>query len=418
MLASLTYDADGNLKSRSDTGLALSYDALNRLVSAARTGQATQSYVYDDQGRRISKTVGATTTNYLYDGQDLIAEYGATWGLPTAQYLPGPSTDHPIERMTATSAQYYHADGLGSVVAATDNTGVTVGTQRFDAWGNVIASTGTIPHYGYTGREPDETGLVYYRARYYDPSLGRFTQRDPSGLGGGINLYAYVSNNPVNLLDPSGLLPKTLLADAGAGSYYTNSATLTDVRGGFGPEDQSLVKVRQYDLGTAAQAAGQAALGFIPGYDLYQASKNPNASALDYAVGVLGVVPGVGKEAGLGVKAAEGVVDVAKRASQLGREGEAAVRSVYDIGKKQEFVTNVTNGRTRIPDGTNLKAGTLSEVKNTQYQGFIQQLRDYSDIAQREGLRFNLYVRPDTQLSRSLQDAIDSGLINRFNIPQ
>ena len=116
--------------------------------------------------------------------------------------------------MTATSAQGYHADGLGSVVAATDNTGATVGTQRFDAWGNVLASTGTIPHYGYTGREPDETGLVYYRARYYDPSIGRFTQRDPSGLRGGINAYAYVGDDPVNLLDPSGLLPKILLADA------------------------------------------------------------------------------------------------------------------------------------------------------------------------------------------------------------
>jgi RHS repeat-associated protein len=58
--------------------------------------------------------------------------------------------------------------------------------------------------YGYTGREPDETGLVYYRARYYDPTLGRFTQRDPVGLQGGINLYAYVGGNPVNFKDPRG----------------------------------------------------------------------------------------------------------------------------------------------------------------------------------------------------------------------
>jgi RHS repeat-associated protein len=106
-------------------------------------------------------------------------------------------------------AQYFHQDGLGSVVAVSDQTGTATGTQRFDAWGNILASTGTIPQYGYTGREPDETGLVYYRARYYDPTIGRFTQRDPIGLQGGINQYAYVGGNPVNFADPFGERPLT-----------------------------------------------------------------------------------------------------------------------------------------------------------------------------------------------------------------
>jgi RHS repeat-associated protein len=79
-------------------------------------------------------------------------------------------------------------------------------TQRFDAWGNRIATSGNqIPQYGYTGREADETGLIYYRARYYDPTIGRFTQRDPIGLQGGINPYAYVNGNPINWVDPLGL---------------------------------------------------------------------------------------------------------------------------------------------------------------------------------------------------------------------
>jgi RHS repeat-associated protein len=96
-------------------------------------------------------------------------------------------------------------------VAVSNATGGTDATQRFDAWGNKIGSTGTnpVPVYGYTGREPDDPGpttpgLIYYRARYYDPTLGRFIQRDPIGLKGGINFYAYVANNPVNLRDPSG----------------------------------------------------------------------------------------------------------------------------------------------------------------------------------------------------------------------
>ncbi|MBI3479206.1 MAG: RHS repeat-associated core domain-containing protein, partial [Nitrosomonadales bacterium] len=191
LLASLAYDADGNLKSRSDTGLTLTYDALNRLTQAS-LGVQTQSYAYDDQGRRISKTIGTSTTNFLYSGADIVSEYGATWGLPIAQYTHGTRVDDITIRATATSAQYFHLDGLGSVVGVTNNAGLTDATQRFDAWGNKIASTGATPRYGYTGREPDETGLVFYRARYYDPTVGRFTQRDPIGLRGGLNRYAYV----------------------------------------------------------------------------------------------------------------------------------------------------------------------------------------------------------------------------------
>ena len=203
LLASLTYDADGNLKGRSDSGLALTYDPLNRLTQATIGGQ-TQSYVYDDQGRRIQKTVAGVATNMLYNGADIVAEYGPTWGLPLAQYTQGPKIDDPIIRATATAAQYYHQDGLGSVVGVSNNLGTTDATQRFDAWGNKIASTGTTPHYGYTGREPDETGLIFYRARYLDPTVGRFTQRDPIGLRGGLNRYGYVGENPVNATDPSG----------------------------------------------------------------------------------------------------------------------------------------------------------------------------------------------------------------------
>ncbi|MFA7062384.1 MAG: hypothetical protein WC156_16380, partial [Pedobacter sp.] len=134
------------------TTLNLNYDALDRLTHADKTGLAGQSYLYDPLGRRIKKTVGSTTTDYLYDGARIYAEYPGSWNQAAAVYTHGAGIDTPLIRTTATAEQrYYHQDGLGSVVAVTDAAGTTQGTQRFDAWGKQLASTGTIPQYSYTG---------------------------------------------------------------------------------------------------------------------------------------------------------------------------------------------------------------------------------------------------------------------------
>jgi RHS repeat-associated protein len=207
LLASLGYDDAGNLVSRSDTGLTLTYDALNRLSQATLAGQVSQ-YVYDDQGRRVQKTVGGASTQFLYDGLHRVAEYGAAWGAPASQHVHGDIVDSTLIRIPAGGgSQYLHQDGLMSVVAVTNAAGAIDASQRFDAWGQRIAGAGLVPRYGFTGREPDETGLVYHRARYLDPSLGRFTQRDPIGVNGGLHAYAYVGNSPQNATDPSGNSP-------------------------------------------------------------------------------------------------------------------------------------------------------------------------------------------------------------------
>jgi len=103
---------------------------------------------------------------------------------------------------------YYHYDGLGSVVALSDSNGDTVQTYEYSVYGQVAAEDPnflTNP-YMFTGRRFDiETGLYYYRARYYNPYVGRFLQTDPVGYGAGINWYLYCRNNPVGLVDPSGL---------------------------------------------------------------------------------------------------------------------------------------------------------------------------------------------------------------------
>lgn len=137
------------------------YDAQNRLVQADQDGQVSQ-YAYDHAGRRIRKTVNGATVNYLYNGPDILAEYGS-WAQADASYVHGPATDDPLLRQTAANdVRYHHADGLGSIVAHTDATSNLTAAQLYDAWGqpHPTASLGSLGRYGYTGREPDETGLV------------------------------------------------------------------------------------------------------------------------------------------------------------------------------------------------------------------------------------------------------------------
>jgi RHS repeat-associated protein len=250
VLASLTYDANGNLtqKSEGSSTTAFTYDPLNRLSQVTGTGQPTQSYVYDHDGRRIQKTVGTAASFYLYSGPDIVAEYRDTWTAASSMTTHGPTKwDDPLIRASGSTAQYYHQDGLGSVVAVSNGTGGTDGTARYDAWGVRLSGTGVIPQYGYTGREPDGTGLIYYRGRYYDPSIGRFTQRDPIGLAGGLNQYAYVNNNPTNFTDPMGTLafnPALTNVATGSTSYYASTTSGLSVGlGGLSADWQSLASV-------------------------------------------------------------------------------------------------------------------------------------------------------------------------------
>ncbi len=223
----MVYDANGNLTQQCTGGTvtrtatactgatvtAAAYDFLGRTAQITKTGQPAQSYDYDDQNRRIRKTVGTVVNNYLYQGEDILAEYANGWAAATGFITHGAATDAPLAWQPAANdpagPRYFHQDGLGSIVAMSTTAGTT-DTERFDAWGEKLVGSGAIPLYGYTGREQDGTpttgtGFIYYRARYYDPANGRFTQRDPIELRGGINLYAYVGGNPVNFTDPFGL---------------------------------------------------------------------------------------------------------------------------------------------------------------------------------------------------------------------
>jgi RHS repeat-associated protein len=221
---SYQYDDLGNQTKRIiATGIewAFYWDGENKLKKAELVKDTVTlrrlTFKYDPFGRRIEKQVtnnpattpSTTITTYFYDQEDIVFTT-VTDGTTTSKthYVHGPGIDEPLAMVKDGQPFYYHADGLGSVVAITDASGNIVQRYSYEAFGQLTASDPTFDNfYTYTGREYDkEIGLYYYRARYYDAMEGRFISKDPIGLLGGINQYAYVGNNSVNYIDPSGLV--------------------------------------------------------------------------------------------------------------------------------------------------------------------------------------------------------------------
>jgi RHS repeat-associated protein len=209
---SVAYDPSGNPTTISDaTGLTtLQWDSRNRLIGlVGPAGNA--SFVYDAVGRRIVKVINNVTTQFLYDGPD--ATQQIVDGQPTA-YLRLLLVDSPLARG---DSDYYLTDRLGSTLALTDASGAI--TTRY-----VYEPFGLATHEGahsdnalqFTGRENDGTGLLYYRARYYAPTLHRFLGQDLlPGLGD--NRYVYIGSNPLGGIDPFGL--ETIIINGGLPSY-------------------------------------------------------------------------------------------------------------------------------------------------------------------------------------------------------
>jgi RHS repeat-associated protein len=198
--ATLSYDANGNLIG--DGATTYTWNARDQLVALA--GASTASFAYDGLGRRQSKTVNGVTTAYLYDGMNPIQEQaGATI---QANTLAGPGLDQWFARTQGGQTISYLPDALGSTLALTNASQAITTSYTYEPYGQTTITGAAIGNpFGYTGRENDGTGLYYYRARYYHPTLGRFVSEDPVGLRGGYNLSAYVGGNPLNYVDPLGL---------------------------------------------------------------------------------------------------------------------------------------------------------------------------------------------------------------------
>jgi RHS repeat-associated protein len=230
---SFEYDANGNVISRTDaTGTTTyTYDSENRLIQLITPNSELITYKYDPFGRRIEKDVNGVITKYVYDGENILLEYDGSNTL-VASYTHNLGIDDPLAVEISGQKYYYHKDALGSIVAMTDESGNIVQTYEYDSFGNITSQMGSIDQpFTYTGREYDaESGLYYYRARYYDARAGRFLSEDPilrpmnlscSSLSTtspeltwilpflmhyhvNFNGYVYVRNNPLNYIDPLG----------------------------------------------------------------------------------------------------------------------------------------------------------------------------------------------------------------------
>jgi RHS repeat-associated protein len=125
-------------------------------------------------------------------------------GAVVARYTQGENIDEPFAMLRSSMTSFYEADGLNSVTSLSNAAGALAQTYTFDSFGKQTASSGSLTNpFQYTGRELDsETTLYYMRARYLDPSTGRFLSEDPVTFLGGHNFYDYVGNEPTSFIDP------------------------------------------------------------------------------------------------------------------------------------------------------------------------------------------------------------------------
>ena len=168
----------------------------------------TVTFKYDPFGRRIYKSSSSGTSVFAYDNNGNLIEETDTTGIAVARYAQGLRIDDPLAELRS-GVTYYQADGLGTVTSLSSSTGSVVQTYTYDSFGSKTASSGSLTNpFQYTARELDtETGLYYYRARYYDPISGRFLSEDTARFGSGENFYAYSNNSPITFSDPLGLGP-------------------------------------------------------------------------------------------------------------------------------------------------------------------------------------------------------------------
>jgi RHS repeat-associated protein len=389
--ATYAFSPRGQLVSKTDSGKTTQYvyDAVGALMAVTLpTGQKLE-YVIDAAGRRMAKKVdGKVQRGWLYESSTRIAAETDAGGNVVSRFVYATQGNSPDVMLRLGVAYRLVKDHLGSVKLVIDSvSGEVKQKMEYDAWGRVTLDTNPgFQPFGFAGSLLDnDTKLTRFGARDYDAETGRWTAKDPLGFAAGdSNLYAYVGSSPQNWVDASGLERDLRTGWPRESAYGAQPEHPVDMSL-WAPELVAGSAVAVLATSGLALLAEQALLGLLAG-SLTSAE----------AVGAAGTAGAVGGQC----------MDAMGKARRAGKAGEDAVRAVTDLGSKVRI--DVGDGF-RVPDGINSTTRVLSEVKNVASQSYTQQLKDYAAYAQQNGLSFELWVRPTTQLTGPLLDATQPG---------
>ena len=267
-----TYDFNSVGQTTQKTNVAgttqYNWDARGRMTGAALPGGQNVSYTYDIFGRRTSRSAGGQSTQFLYDGHNVVLDRESAGG--TVDYLSGVGTDEHLRQSSGAGGSLFSLqDNVGSVAALTDGGGNVVERQQYEAFGT--SSGSSLTRYGYTGRERDNaTGLLYYRARWYDTQQGRFLSEDPAGFATGLNLYSYAANDPILFNDPFGLSIATFFEGLAVGVFEGIASAFVA---------WAVLGLITTAAGATGGAALAVALALLAAYGLYQLYEEAKAIA-------------------------------------------------------------------------------------------------------------------------------------------
>ncbi len=374
--ATFTWDANGNQTGKSAGGVehGFLFDALDRLVEVQRNGLLLERYSFDPSGYRIRKAGPDGIFRYVRDDGAILQQTDDA-GTTLVRYEWG--GDRLVARHESSGGrEYYLFDALGSPVALSQPDGSLSARYRWDAWGNLRSSLGTSTNpFGFTGYEKDEnSGLYYAKARFYEPTLGRFLTEDPvNGFAErppSLHRYSYGQANPAVFVDRDGRVVETLwdVASLGLGIY----SLVQDVKSGnVGGAALDVLGIAADAVATAvpflpggAGAAIKASRGASKAIELLQTADRISSLGQGAAGALISLEEGnnaaAALQAGLTGLGAKGTVRAASKSAGFAADADKAVSHLVDEASKA-LPSKVETGGPRV--APEMAASELGEAR-------------------------------------------------------